>query len=163
MTFFCKSKCLLLISPAPNFFHAPILNLANPLTFHCPVGSSLSPLHHSSHPRTLGYLVESSRSRHRRPQPRTSHLHHKTNSDTMDQSEEPKCTCKCGEVFDLYEPLATTSTNPTSSTDGVRKPARQVPHRHPDLLFDCALPVFLCIAAVCWLHTVYHYVGSVYF
>jgi hypothetical protein len=93
----------------------------------------------------------------------TLHLHHKTNSDTMDHSEEPKYNCKCGQVSDLCEPPATTSEDTTSTTDGVRKPSQRVPHTRLDFLLEIALPVFFCLAAACWLHTVHHYVRSVYF
>jgi hypothetical protein len=150
MTFSCKSRCLSLIPSAPSVLQTPIDKLSNLLQVHSPVSPSLFPLHLNT--------------QHKPSTPTsTSYLHQKTNSDTMDHSDEPKYTCKCGQVFDLYEPRATTSEDTISTTDGARKPSQRVPHTHLDFVLEFALPVFFCVAAACWLHTVYHYVRSVYF
>jgi hypothetical protein len=81
----------------------------------------------------------------------------------MNPTGEPKYTCKCGQVFDLYGPLANVSpTNATSTADNVRKPARKAYPAHVHYSLDHALFVVFGIAAVCWTYMIYDYVRSIY-
>jgi hypothetical protein len=89
--------------------------------------------------------------------------YHKINSDKMDSTDEPKYTCKCGQVFDLYEPLANdTPTNTTSTTNNVRKQSRKAYPAHVHYSLDHVLLVGFGIAAVCWTYMIYDYVRSLY-
>jgi hypothetical protein len=93
----------------------------------------------------------------------TSHLHHKTNSDKMDHSDEPKYTCKCGQVFGLYEPLANDKlTKATSATGGVHKQSRKAYPAHVNYYLENALLVGFGMAAFCWTYMIYDYVRSFY-
>jgi hypothetical protein len=81
----------------------------------------------------------------------------------MDHSDEPKYTCKCGQVFDLYEPRANaTPTKTTSATNGVRKQSLKAYPTHVHYFLENALLVGFGIAAICWTYMIYDYVRSLY-